>query len=80
MKRGPYTHPHKKSRKETGCFLIKSVPSPHIRPLLVFVNGKSGSNQGNKLLKKLFWLLNPRQIFDVSREGPRKAYDLKSFT
>ena len=45
------------------------------KPLLILINPKSGGNLGNKLLKKFMWLLNPRQIFDLSQMGnPKFAY------
>ncbi|KAM9468333.1 diacylglycerol kinase iota isoform 2-T2 [Clarias gariepinus] len=57
-------------------FMLKPVPSPLMKPVLVFVNPKSGGNQGNKLLQMFMWSLNPRQVFDLSQGGPREALEL----
>ncbi|KRT78458.1 hypothetical protein AMK59_8442, partial [Oryctes borbonicus] len=39
--------------------------------LLVFVNSKSGDNQGVKFLRRFKQLLNPAQVFDLISTGPR---------
>ncbi|XP_071838981.1 diacylglycerol kinase delta-like isoform X3 [Apostichopus japonicus] len=39
-------------------------------PLLVFVNSKSGDNQGVKFLRRFRQLLNPVQVFDLMNGGP----------
>ncbi|KAG2469007.1 DGKZ kinase, partial [Polypterus senegalus] len=57
-------------------FLIKPFPSPLMKPLLVFVNPKSGGNQGTKVLQMFMWFLNPRQVFDLSQGGPKEALEL----
>ncbi|XP_060759127.1 diacylglycerol kinase iota isoform X2 [Neoarius graeffei] len=57
-------------------FMLKPVPSPLMKPVLVFVNPKSGGNQGNKLLQMFMWILNPRQVFDLSQGGPREGLEL----
>ncbi|XP_078099843.1 diacylglycerol kinase zeta-like isoform X3 [Sander vitreus] len=57
-------------------FLIRPIPSPLMKPLLVFVNPKSGGNQGNKIMQSFMWYLNPRQVFDLSQGGPHEGLEL----
>uniref|UniRef100_A0A3P9J0B2 Diacylglycerol kinase n=1 Tax=Oryzias latipes TaxID=8090 RepID=A0A3P9J0B2_ORYLA len=57
-------------------FMLKPLPSPLMKPILVFVNPKSGGNQGAKLLQMFMWILNPRQVFDLSQGGLREALEL----
>ena len=57
-------------------FCIKPIPSNNISPVLVFLNPKSGGNQGAKLMQKFQWLLNPRQVFDLTEGGPQPAIEM----
>jgi diacylglycerol kinase (ATP) len=46
------------------------VMPPNISPLLVFVNVKSGGQQGAELITNFRHLLNPHQVFDLQNGGP----------
>lgn len=56
---------------------IPGVPNAGSKPVLVFVNPRSGGNQGAKMMQKFNWLLNPRQVFDlIQSNGPRAPLEL----
>ncbi|KAM3584816.1 uncharacterized protein V6R79_000117 [Siganus canaliculatus] len=57
-------------------FIIRPIPSSLMKPLLVFVNPKSGGNQGTKILQSFMWYLNPRQVFDLNQGGPKEGLEL----
>ncbi|XP_053976174.1 eye-specific diacylglycerol kinase isoform X1 [Hylaeus volcanicus] len=67
----------KEQDKDHGkLWVVKPIPTPSVKPVLVFINPKSGGNQGAKLLQKFQWLLNPRQVFDLTQGGPKMGLEL----
>ncbi|KAI7801002.1 putative diacylglycerol kinase delta, partial [Triplophysa rosa] len=55
---------------DSDGFWKASCPPTCTSPLLVFVNSKSGDNQGVKFLRRFKQLLNPAQVFDIMNGGP----------
>ncbi|XP_061705739.1 eye-specific diacylglycerol kinase isoform X3 [Cydia pomonella] len=66
----------KGSKNEQKTFVIKPIPTENVTPVLVFINPKSGGNQGAKLLQKFQWQLNPRQVFDLTQGGPGPGLEM----
>ena len=59
-----------KDRRKTNNFSIKPVYCAQSKPLLVFINPRSGGHLGSKLYEMFCWLLNPRQVFNLLDSDP----------
>ncbi|XP_039596218.1 diacylglycerol kinase epsilon [Polypterus senegalus] len=55
---------------------LASICGPNWTPLIVLANTRSGNNMGEELLGEFKMLLNPLQVFDLTKLAPIKALQL----
>jgi len=60
--------------QKDGTFKVRNCDG--LRPLLVFINKKSGGQQGSALIAALQRNLNPLQVFDLADGGPKKGLEM----
>uniref|UniRef100_A0A8C0JZH7 Diacylglycerol kinase n=1 Tax=Canis lupus dingo TaxID=286419 RepID=A0A8C0JZH7_CANLU len=66
----PVTRVSAAIQKTLGLWSLRIIPTPGTHPLLVLVNPKSGGRQGERILRKFHYLLNPKQVFNLDNGGP----------
>lgn len=58
---------------DVSAWTISKLPEG-CEPLIVFINRKSGGGMGEFVIRRLNTILNPSQVFDLSKGGPKPAY------
>ncbi|XP_040186640.1 diacylglycerol kinase epsilon [Rana temporaria] len=65
-----------KKSKNTDYEKLLSPPGKDWTPLIILANTRSGNNMGEVLVGEFKSLLNPLQVFDLSKTSPFKALQL----
>lgn len=68
--RGPASPGGRPAPPDAACIRQHMKLAPDCRPLLVFVNPRSGGLKGRDLLCSFRKLLNPHQVFELTNGGP----------